>query len=75
MLGLPYTICFCLRDDLVLMLYRSNPPTAGLWNSLGGKIETGETPLSSIHREVIEEATIDLRHDASQSIIQLRTYK
>jgi hypothetical protein len=30
MLGLPYTICFCLRDDLVLMLYRSNPPNAGL---------------------------------------------
>jgi len=69
MLGLPYTICFCLRDDLVLMLYRSNPPTAGLWDGLGGKIETGETPLSSIQREVIEEATIDLRHDAIPNVV------
>ncbi len=53
MIALPYTICFCLHDDQVLMLYRSNPPNAGLWNGLGGKIETGETPLSNIHREVL----------------------
>jgi 8-oxo-dGTP diphosphatase len=69
MLGLPYTICFCLRDDLVLMLYRSNPPNAGLWNGLRGKIETGETSWSTIHREVIEEATIDLRHDAIPNVV------
>jgi 8-oxo-dGTP diphosphatase len=65
MLALPYTICFCLRGDQVLMLYRSNPPNAGLWNGLGGKIETGETPWSNIHREVMEEATIDL-HQAQE---------
>src|SRR5260370_33757870 len=60
MIALPYTICFCLHDDQVLMLYRSNPPNAGLWNGLGGKIETGETPLSNIQREVLEDATLDL---------------
>jgi 8-oxo-dGTP diphosphatase len=65
MIALPYTICFCLRGDQVLMLYRSNPPNAGLWNGLGGKIETGETPLSTIHREVMEEADIDL-HQAQE---------
>lgn len=65
MTALPYTICFCLRDDQVLMLHRSKPPNAGLWNGLGGKIEVGETPLSNIHREVMEEATIDL-HQAQE---------
>lgn len=57
---LPYTICFCVREDQVLMLYRSHPPNAGLWNGLGGKLELGETPLGNIHREVMEEAGLDL---------------
>lgn len=65
MTALPYTICFCLCDDQVLMLYRSKPPNAGLWNGLGGKIELGETPLSNIHREIMEEAAIDL-HQAQE---------
>ncbi len=60
MLVLPYTICFCLRDTQVLMLYRSYPPNAGRWNGLGGHIEAAETPLESIKREVMEEGGIDL---------------
>lgn len=60
MITLPYTICFCLHGDQVLMLYRNNPPNAGLWNGLGGKLEPGETPLENIHREVAEEAGLDL---------------
>ena len=58
---IPYTICFCRCENLVLMLLRSRPPNAGLWNGLGGKISPGETPLQSIRREVLEEAGIDLR--------------
>jgi 8-oxo-dGTP diphosphatase len=65
MIALPYTICFCLCGDQVLMLYRSKPPNAGRWNGLGGKIEAGETPLISIHREMMEEAEIDL-HQAQE---------
>ena len=61
MISLPYTICFCLRGDQVLMLYRSNPPNTGRWNGLGGKIEAGETPLINIYREMMEEAEVDLR--------------
>jgi 8-oxo-dGTP diphosphatase len=66
MISLPYTICFCLYGDQVLMLYRSNPPNAGRWNGLGGKIEAGETPLITIHREMMEEAEIDL-HRAQEA--------
>src|SRR5260370_9474166 len=60
MISLPYTICFCLRGDQVLMLYRSHAPNAGRWNGLGGKIEAGETPWRNIHREIREEAGMDL---------------
>ena len=55
-----YTICFCLHDESVLMLYRHRPPHQLLWNGIGGKIESGESPLISVFREVAEEAAIDL---------------
>jgi 8-oxo-dGTP diphosphatase len=58
---LRYTICFCLREDRVLMLRRRNPPYEGLWNGLGGKIETGELPRQSVQREILEESGVDLR--------------
>jgi 8-oxo-dGTP diphosphatase len=57
---IPYTICFCRCNDLILMLYRRWPPNAGRWNGLGGKISPGETPLDCVRREVLEEAGIDL---------------
>jgi 8-oxo-dGTP diphosphatase len=60
LIQLPYTICFCLRDEQVLMLYRNKSPNTKQWNGLGGKIEPGETPLTSVLREVMEEAEIDL---------------
>ncbi|MFL5627876.1 MAG: NUDIX hydrolase [Ktedonobacteraceae bacterium] len=58
--SLLYTICFCMRGDLVLMLFRHKPPNAHLWNGLGGKFQPGETPLACVQREIMEEATIDL---------------
>lgn len=60
---MPYTICFVRCGDSVLMLLRSRPPNAGLWNGLGGKISSGETPLDCVRREVLEEAGIDLPTD------------
>jgi 8-oxo-dGTP diphosphatase len=62
---LPYTICFCCHQKQVLLLYRTFPPNAQLWNGLGGKIEAGETPLACVQREVQEEAGVDLREVAS----------
>lgn len=42
------------------MIYRKYEPNKHLWNGLGGKIESNESPLESIHREMKEEADIDL---------------
>jgi 8-oxo-dGTP diphosphatase len=64
-LDLEYTLCFCRRGDLVLMLYRNAPPFRNRWNGLGGRIEPGEGPLASVSREVMEEAGVDLGEASS----------
>jgi 8-oxo-dGTP diphosphatase len=72
---LPYTICFCCYQQQVLMLYRTFPPNAALWNGLGGKIEVGETPLISVQREVQEEAGINLREAPSLYFAGITTWE
>lgn len=54
-LSLRYTLCFLTRSDQVLMLHRRFPPNQGLWNGVGGHIEPGEDPHSSVLREIREE--------------------
>ncbi|MGH2530866.1 MAG: NUDIX hydrolase [Thermomicrobiales bacterium] len=63
-LDIRFTICFCVRGDLVLLLHRRKPPHQSCWNGIGGKIEPGESPRGSVRREVVEEAVIDLDHAA-----------
>lgn len=55
------TLCFIRRNDEILMLNRENEPTQGLWNGVGGKMESEETPMESVIREVKEETNIDIR--------------
>lgn len=57
---LPYTLCFCIQGDTILMLYRYNPPNKDLWNGLRGKIEARESPTVSAKRELFEEAGITI---------------
>lgn len=50
-----FTLCFLMRGDDVLLLYRRRPPNRGKWNGVGGRLEPGETPLAACLREVREE--------------------
>ena len=52
---LPYTICFIIKNDKVLLLFRNKAPNQFKWNGVGGKIEHNETPHESIKREIMEE--------------------
>lgn len=43
------------RGDKVLLAQRAGPPMQGQWSLPGGVVETGETVLQALHREVLEE--------------------
>jgi 8-oxo-dGTP diphosphatase len=45
-------------EEKVLMCRRSKEPYLGLLNMVGGKMETGETPLDGAYRELFEETGI-----------------
>lgn len=60
-----YTLAFCIANRNVLMLKRVKPPNINLWNGLGGKINSTETPFESIQRELFEEAGIVVHQENS----------
>lgn len=74
LLNLPFTICFCIYKDLVLMQLRKRPPNENLWNGLGGKLEVGESPKEGVIREVKEESGIDLTQAESVHFVGLVTW-
>lgn len=46
------------RGDKVLLAQRAGPPLQGQWSLPGGVVETGETVLAALHREVLEETSL-----------------
>ena len=52
---IPFTICFIIIEDEILMLFRNKKPNQNKWNGVGGKLELGEDVVSSIKREILEE--------------------
>ncbi|WP_214837841.1 MULTISPECIES: 8-oxo-dGTP diphosphatase [unclassified Exiguobacterium] len=57
-----YTLCLLKSENEVLLLNREKPPAMGLWNGVGGKIESGETVEASVCREVFEETGYKIEH-------------
>lgn len=45
----------CLRDGAVLLVRRAHAPGAGQWALPGGRLETGETLVEAVRRELAEE--------------------
>ncbi len=53
------TLCYVMRDNHTLMIYRNkkeNDYHEGKWNGLGGKLEKGESPEDCVIREIKEES-------------------
>lgn len=55
-------IVYSPDERRVLMCQRANDPYKGLLNFVGGKVESGEDPLTAAYRELAEETGItDIR--------------
>ena len=57
------------------MLHRLNPPNAGQWNGVGGRIEPGETALENIVREVYEETGYRIRQVQFRGVLTWRGHE
>jgi 8-oxo-dGTP diphosphatase len=45
----------------LLMIRRATEPGKGLWSLPGGRVEPGETDVSAVAREVLEETGLEVR--------------
>lgn len=52
------TLCYIVRDNTILLIYKKKGFGAGKWNGAGGKIESNETPEEASTREMAEETGI-----------------
>lgn len=66
-----YTLCFLVKDNEVLMLFRKKNPNRGKWNGVGGKIELAESPEEGCRREVLEETGLLVRSMLFKGMIAL----
>lgn len=70
-----YTLCFLLYKDQILMMHRRFPPNQGLWNGVGGHIESGETARQAIIREVAEETGYKINNPSFAGILTWEGYE
>lgn len=54
----PATLCFIQQDEDVLLIEKKRGAGAGLLNAPGGKVKSGESPVTATKREVKEEVGI-----------------
>ncbi len=71
-----YTLAFIIRGEEVLLLNRHKSPWMGAWNGVGGKINTNETPLMCMIREIKEETNIlvDAKHVIPKGTVTWNTF-
>ncbi len=54
------TLCFCMKENKVLLSKKKRSFGGGKWNGYGGKCEPGEAIEQSLVREIREEADISV---------------
>ncbi len=64
-----FVLAFLVSGDDVLLLHRTNVSFgSGLYGLSGGKVETGETALQAVKREVKEELALNIPESAFELV-------
>ena len=70
------TLCYIERGNEYLMLHRTkkkNDANHDKWLGIGGHIESGETPMACVLREVLEETGLTLLDCRYRGIVHFRS--
>ena len=68
------TLCFCLRNDKILLAMKKRGFGAGKWNGYGGKVLDQETPRAAAVRELQEESGLSASEEALEQVGLVRFY-
>jgi len=68
------TLCFCIRDDSVLLAMKKRGFGAGKWNGYGGKVSEKESPRTAAARELKEESHLSVAETALEQVALVRFY-
>lgn len=68
------TLCFCIKDDYVLLAMKKRGFGAGKWNGYGGKVQAGETPRAATIRELQEESGLVVADKDLQQVALINFY-
>lgn len=63
------TLCFIVENDQILLGYKKRGFGEGLWNGFGGKIESGESIIAAVVRELKEESGIEVKTVTHQGVL------
>jgi ADP-ribose pyrophosphatase YjhB (NUDIX family) len=59
------------KEERFLLIRRGQPPRKGGWSIPGGRQEAGETVHEAVHREIREEAGIDIDITGIAAVVDL----
>jgi 8-oxo-dGTP pyrophosphatase MutT (NUDIX family) len=68
------TICYCVKDDTVLLGMKKSGFGKGKWNGFGGKVDPGETNEEAAARELFEESSLATDPSSLEKIAQIKFY-
>jgi 8-oxo-dGTP diphosphatase len=60
-----------LKDGMTLLAKRKGAHGSGMWGSMGGHVEFGETPAEAVKREAMEELGIEIGNIVFASCMNL----
>ena len=68
------TLCFCVKDDKVLLAMKKRGFGAGKWNGYGGKVQEGESPAVTAVRELKEESELSVNVEDLKQVALINFY-